>query len=145
MHIVQTVDMISVDNMKNDKYIMFRNFLFNELDITRDDIKEWVKEAVYEVAENYLENQFATYPLNLRIKEIINASDFNNYENSVKAQVARELAKQLEIKIKYETPVIKISGISDSSICNHEHVENIESDIIKCSTCGAVVWQKINT
>ncbi|MDR1902937.1 MAG: hypothetical protein LBQ88_11725 [Treponema sp.] len=28
------------------KYKMFRNFMYNELGITKDDIKEWVKEAV---------------------------------------------------------------------------------------------------
>lgn len=37
--------------MKNEKYRLFRNYMTNELKITRDDIKAWTKQAVMEVAE----------------------------------------------------------------------------------------------
>ena len=32
--------------MRDDRYTMFRNFMTNELKVTRDDIEVWTKEAV---------------------------------------------------------------------------------------------------
>jgi hypothetical protein len=31
-----------------DKYTLFKNFMHNELGISREDIREWVKESVKE-------------------------------------------------------------------------------------------------
>lgn len=36
--------------MADDKYKMFRNFMFNELGITKEDIRNWIQEAVQEEA-----------------------------------------------------------------------------------------------
>lgn len=30
----------------NSKWLMFKNYMHNELHITKDDIKQWVEEAV---------------------------------------------------------------------------------------------------
>jgi len=40
----------------NSKYRMFKNYMYNDLGITKEDIREWTKEAVKEVAQNYLEH-----------------------------------------------------------------------------------------
>ena len=40
----------------NSKYRMFKNFMFNDLGITKEDIKNWTQEAVKEIATNYVEN-----------------------------------------------------------------------------------------
>ena len=40
----------------NDKYRMFKNFMYNDLGITKEDIKNWTNEAVKETARNYIEN-----------------------------------------------------------------------------------------
>lgn len=37
---------------KNDKWSLFKNYLHNELGITKDDIREWLEEAVQEEARN---------------------------------------------------------------------------------------------
>jgi hypothetical protein len=37
-----------------DKYRMFKNYMYNDLGITKEDIKQWTKEAVKEVALEYL-------------------------------------------------------------------------------------------
>ena len=55
-----------------DKYNMFKNFLFNELEITKEDIRDWTKEAVYEVAENFVKNQFSEYSLKQYMNNLIN-------------------------------------------------------------------------
>ena len=139
---------------KNDKYSMFRNYLYNELDISKEDIKQWVSEAVFEVAERYIENEFANRPLDRRIRDIINGSgpmsgfNANNYGSSTKSLVAQELAKQFEVRIKDDSGyTIGIAG-NDSSICNHDYVEtdcDSRGRKIKCMKCGAIEWQKTST
>ena len=37
--------------MATDKYKELRNLIFNELGITKDDIRQWTKEAAFEAAE----------------------------------------------------------------------------------------------
>lgn len=83
--------------MINEKYRMFTNFLYNELGITKEDIKEWTKQAVTEVAERFVQHEFSTRPLDIRIQNII-----RQYPDSgqVQRHIADILAKQLEIKIK---------------------------------------------
>ena len=36
---------------KNDKWSLFKNYLHNELGITKEDIREWLEEAVQEEAK----------------------------------------------------------------------------------------------
>lgn len=40
---------------KNDKWTMFKNYIHNELGITKDDIRAWLKEAASRayVKENF--------------------------------------------------------------------------------------------
>lgn len=38
--------------MSTDKYKEFRNLLFNELRITKEDIRQWTREAAREAAES---------------------------------------------------------------------------------------------
>ena len=37
-----------------DKYRMFKNYMYNDLGITKEDIKHWTKEAIKEVALNHI-------------------------------------------------------------------------------------------
>lgn len=43
---------------KNDKWMMFKNYMHNELGITKDDIRAWLKEAVKSQAELMLQKTF---------------------------------------------------------------------------------------
>jgi hypothetical protein len=40
--------------MSDNKYKLFRNYMVNELGISRDDIKEWTMEAIKESVEKIL-------------------------------------------------------------------------------------------
>jgi len=51
--------------MSDNKYKIFRNFMVNELGISRDDIKEWTMQAAKETVEKELRG--------IDIKEIANA------------------------------------------------------------------------
>lgn len=39
---------------KNDRWSMFKNYMHNELQISKDDIREWLREAVKEEAREIL-------------------------------------------------------------------------------------------
>jgi len=78
-----------------DKYKMFRNFMVNELGITRDDIKQWTKEAVKEVAEKQLGQ--------INVDEIVNKHlKARAWEtvNTFKESIAKEIVTKLNISIK---------------------------------------------
>ena len=91
--------------MIDDKWKMFKNFMYNELGITKNDIKEWVKEAVYEVAENYVEYQFSEDRFTEYIESVIENhwSDYygdGDYEKDIKRIIADEFIKRIELKLK---------------------------------------------
>jgi len=88
---------------KDNKYKMFKEFMYNELGITKEDIKEWTKEAVYETAANYVEHQFSVMDLDARIRRIMmdNTGWYvkKDVERSVKNMVAESLAKQFTVTL----------------------------------------------
>lgn len=55
----------------NDKWKMFKNYLHNELHVSDEDIKGWIRDAVFEVAEKYLKDQFSERKLENRIVDRI--------------------------------------------------------------------------
>jgi len=85
--------------MANDKYKMFKNYMYNELGITKEDIKNWVKEAVYEVAENYIEHQFNDYDLIKHIENIIRGR-WTTIHPDIYEYVANKIVNMLDLKIK---------------------------------------------
>lgn len=44
---------------KNDKWLMFRNYMINELGITKEDIREWIEDAVRIEAKKLAAETFA--------------------------------------------------------------------------------------
>ena len=47
----ERIGFIQEDTMPSEKYKEFRNFMFNELGISKDDIRQWTREAAFEAAE----------------------------------------------------------------------------------------------
>lgn len=43
---------------KNEKWIMFRNFMYNDLGITKADIREWIDDAITEQVKLVLDDTF---------------------------------------------------------------------------------------
>lgn len=43
---------------KNDKWSMFKNYLHNELGITKEDIRDWIDEAVRDEARKLVQQSF---------------------------------------------------------------------------------------
>lgn len=85
----------------NNKWLMFKNFLHNEMDITKEDIRQWVKESCEDVARRMVENEFEKFTLSKLIERELQKPGF--YDKRFKDRVYSELATQLVSKINLVT------------------------------------------
>ena len=80
------------------RYKMFRNFMVNELEITREDIKKWTKEAVEaEVRRIVPQTNIEEVVRNAAVREI--ASARGQYIREI---IAKELMNKISINVKQE-------------------------------------------
>lgn len=56
---------------KDDKWVMFRNYMYNELGITKEDIRNWIDEAVQEQVKAIIDNRFKAQNLRTMTEEQI--------------------------------------------------------------------------
>ena len=54
-----------------DKYEMFKNFMHNELGITRDDIRTWIREAAIAEGERLISQEFGKFNPKEIVKELM--------------------------------------------------------------------------
>ena len=85
--------------MKNDKWEMFKNYMHNELGITKDDIRAWIKEAAAEQAQRLVDQEFGAFDIPRKIAEIT-AHEFNDYQSRLRSDLAKEISKKLVLSIK---------------------------------------------
>ena len=93
------------NTMANDKWKMFKNYMHNELGITKEDIEQWTKEAVEEVATSYVEDRLSETTLPNLVKRIISRKWLFSHdilEQEVLNVAGKELAKQLKLELKDE-------------------------------------------
>lgn len=86
--------------MSDNKYKMFRNFMVNELGITKDDIMEWTKQAVSETVEKELRK---ILPDAIRHKigiEVMSAATPSKVNTIMREIMAEEVTKDLVAKVK---------------------------------------------
>ena len=90
---------------KYDKWSMFKNYMHNELGITKDDIREWIDDAVREEARLLVEQAFKKLDMDSRIEKAI--CDSRGWNDK---QLKQEIAKAAAEKIveKYDV-VLKTS------------------------------------
>jgi hypothetical protein len=91
---------------ESDRYKIFSNFMKNELGVTKEDIKIWTKEAIYEIAEAYVKDQFSKYSVDSRIAALINKGtwDGSTIHRDIVQQIAQGLQKRFDIKIVVKEP-----------------------------------------
>ena len=82
--------------MKNDKWEMFKNYMHNELGITKDDIRAWIKEAAYEQAQRLVDQEFGNFNIKSKITEIA-TREFNNGYSNIRSELVAEIAKKLTL------------------------------------------------
>lgn len=89
--------------MSENKYKMFRNYMANELGITKDDIKQWTKDAVQETVEKYLNGidieAEAHQALSKAARSIIGVP-YSNSEQRIREQIVKELVQQVRISVR---------------------------------------------
>jgi len=83
----------------DNKWKMFKNYMHNELGITKEDIQEWVREAVEKVAKDYVENHISYRELDRYIEEIIRGK-WTNLHDNIYRYVAQEIMKNITISLK---------------------------------------------
>ena len=82
---------------KNDKWTMFKNYMHNELGITKDDIRAWLKEAVQSQAELMLQKTFDDFDVDKFVRNNILTQMRQQTTDEVRRQVASLLADRLVI------------------------------------------------
>lgn len=87
---------------KNDKWLMFRNYMINELGITKEDIREWINDAVRIEAKKIVDETFARENPEMMIKRIVYDSGYFNkgFSRGITEKAAEILAERLSITVK---------------------------------------------
>jgi hypothetical protein len=84
-----------------NKWLMFKNYMHNELGITKEDICQWIEDAVEEQAKRMVKNEFDSFDVRNIIKKIITDDSYFG-SNSLKREITDELGKQIMSRIKFE-------------------------------------------
>ena len=89
-----------------DKWILFKNYLHNELGISKEDIKEWIKDAVTEVAEKLVNQTFEKYPIEDIVRKQVEKIVLDHYHlydkeftREIKRLVVAEIIDNFKIEI----------------------------------------------
>lgn len=87
---------------KVDKWVMFRNYMHNELGITKEDIREWINDAIREQVRNVVANSYAKCDLEAIIKREVFNSDLwgKSFKDSIRQEVGKILAERIEVNLK---------------------------------------------
>jgi hypothetical protein len=92
-----------------EKWLMFKNYIHNELGISNEQIREWVKEAVESQVNKMLSQEFEKFSLESYIIRALktnyihkglNANAYDDFKRDVTDKVATMLYKNIVIKDK---------------------------------------------
>jgi hypothetical protein len=99
-----------------DKWLEFKNYLHNELGISNDQIREWVKEAVEHQVDKMLQNEFEKFSLSNYIVRTLSSimtrtnnggsiyqeNGFDSLKRTVSDKLAKMFYNDITIKKKNE-------------------------------------------
>lgn len=85
--------------MAGEKYKMFKQFMHNELGITKEDIREWVKESVREEAAKMIAKTYEDFDVKREIRDLIN-SPYNSIRKDIMNACAAEIIKNFKLVYK---------------------------------------------
>lgn len=88
---------------RGEKYEAFRNLFFNELGITKEDIREWVKEACQEVADKLVSNTYESFNPETFIRKAMAESGFicnGRLASDIRRAVVESILDKLDIRLK---------------------------------------------
>ena len=82
----------------NDKYKMFKNFMFNELGITREDIRMWVVDAVRDEARKVVSKTYDDFDVEKELRSAI-TNPYSSIRQDITSRAVRELLGKFDINI----------------------------------------------
>ena len=85
--------------MKDDKWTMFKNYMHNELGITKDDIRSWIKEAAEEQANRLVEQEFGRFDVKGTFSRRIEL-EFLKYSSKLRNELVKGIVDVLDIRMK---------------------------------------------
>lgn len=92
----------------SDKYREFRNFMANELGITRDDIEAWTKEAVAlqvgKLVGQINLSRIAEHEVEKQVRAALEVHPYGKDSIVVSRALAKFLADKITVAIKPTTP-----------------------------------------
>ena len=90
--------------MSGDKWTMFKNYMHNDLGISKDDIRAWVEEAVKAEATKIVNQTFKKFSVEdlttQIIKQTMRSSWGTAMNKDIREAVALTLAKSLRISVE---------------------------------------------
>jgi len=102
-----------------DKYKMFLNFMYNELQISKDDIKNWLQEACQEIAVKMVANEYDKFS----VEKVVNNCIIENRNlfsgTYLKKEIMSEIASQLIKTLKLEIKIPEIEKLQNSKFENN--------------------------
>lgn len=85
--------------MQNDKWLMFKNYMHNELGVNKEDIRTWLDDAIQIEAKKLVENTFKDFSINALIKDLIFKHNGYSFQKNVETEVIKILKDNLKIDI----------------------------------------------
>ncbi len=87
------------------RYKLFRNFMMNELGVTRADIEEWTKAAVSQQAERLVNNPAFIEEVTRRVTQsVVNREQGWTSIDTIRQQVASGLLRDFEVTVQRRQP-----------------------------------------
>jgi len=83
-----------------DKWLMFKNYMHNELGISKEDIRQWIEDAVQEQAKKLVDNEFKNFDVHKVVERVITDDKYFGSKN-LKRDISQELSKQIMDKLKF--------------------------------------------
>jgi len=82
----------------DNKWLMFKNYMHNELGITKEDVRQWIDEAVQQQAEKMVSNEFSQFNVHNIVQKMIMENKYYG-SDSLKKEVMQEVGRQLVDKM----------------------------------------------
>ena len=80
------------------KWKMFKNYLHNEIGVTKDDIRAWIKEACNDVAEKLIKQELGEFDPERIVKKVVDDTikEHSYYSSSgLKKEITDKVARRL--------------------------------------------------
>lgn len=127
------------EKSSDNKWVLFKNFLHNELGISKGDIREWIGEAVKDEARRMIDNTYTSFsPEAVAKKILLEHSLFHGdrFKSEVINKVAEIMAQQLVIIPAENKKPLTLDISKLPCGCTQMHVDDISKPSIFTCLCG---------